>query len=103
MSKDYKIGDHYLQMTLGYFLHLDEGGDEDAYPENEQYADCIIRYITPEGGLVMQVLDSAGSGDGTFDTSSFTGEMIKEIYPDFDGDDDAWYFVPYFEGYPFYS
>ena len=102
MNKDYKVGDRYQQMTLGYFLHLEDGGDEDCYPESDRYSDCIIRYITKEGGLILEVLDSIGNGDGTFDTSLFTGGMIKEEYPDFDGRDDAWYCVPYFDGCPLY-
>ena len=90
-------------MTLGYFLHLDGGGNEDEYPESERYSDCIIRYITKEGGLILEVLDLESCVDGTFDTSLFSGGMIKEEYPDFVGDDNVWYFVPYFDGCPLYQ
>lgn len=30
----YKVGDKYEQMTLGYFLNLQEGGDDEYLGEN---------------------------------------------------------------------
>ena len=28
--------------------------------------------------------------------------VVQAKYPDFDGGDDVWYFVPYYEGTPLY-
>ena len=102
LSEPYKVGDTYCLMSLGYFLHLEAGGDEDDYPEDKQYCECTIKYMTPEGGFILEAPErSVGYYDGTFDTCRFSGKEIKAEYPDFDGDDDADYIVPYYDGCPF--
>ena len=100
---EYNVGDTYYQMTLSYFLHLEGGGDEYAFSEDEKFSKCTIKYITPEGGLILEAPnDSVGFYDGTFDTCQFSGKMIRSDYPDFDGDDNVQYIVPYYDGCPFY-
>ena len=104
MNEEYKIGDTYYQMTLSYFQHLEEGGDEDDFLEEEKYCKCIVRYVTPEGWLIMEENDSSLiSADGTFDASRFLGKEIKSVFPDFEGDDETEYIVPYYDGHPLYK
>lgn len=71
----YKVGDKYEQMTLGYFLNLQEGGDDEYL--GEEYIECTVKYVTQEGFLIMDT-----NGNDT-------------------GDDNKKYFIPYYEGSPF--
>lgn len=104
MNSGYKVGDTYRIITLSCFLHINNGGDIDDIPEEEQYLEGVIKYITPEGGLVIEMEQSVLSSDldGTLDTTLFSGKDIKEVYPDFDGEDNRKYCVPFYDGYPFF-
>lgn len=93
----YKVGDKYEQMTLGYFLNLQEGGDDEYL--GEEYIECTVKYVTQEGFLIMDT--NGNDTDDTFELSLFSGREIKKYYPDFTGDDDKKYFIPYYEGSPF--
>ena len=39
----YKVGDKYEQMTLGYFLNLQEGGDDEYL--GEEYIECTVKRL----------------------------------------------------------
>lgn len=104
MNEEYKIGDTYYQMTLSYFQHLEDGGYEDDFPEEEKYCKCIVRHVTPEGWLVLQEDNSwRAFDDGSFDACRFLGKEIKSVFPDFEGDDETEYVVPYYDGHPLYE
>lgn len=102
MDKKIQVGDPYRLTSLSYFLHLEDGGSEDSFPEEEKYYECTVKYITPEGGLILGLNAPGKVHDDTFDTCLFSGKEIKAEYPDFDGPVDAEYIVPHYDGCPFY-
>ena len=100
-THDYKIGDEYKLYTINYAEHIDRYGEETEFYGREYYV-CTVKHITITGGLILELNEDIDYGDGSFDTSIFTGKEIKEIIPDFNGDDDIGYCVLYEENSPFY-
>ena len=97
---DYIVGDKYNQPTFEYYEWSCENDNDELF-NGKMYYDTTIKYITNTGGLILEVNENVV--DETFDTSMYSGKMIKEYYPDFTGDDDKEYCVHYEPDSPFYN
>ena len=97
-----EVGEPFKMTTFDYFMYVDSnGGNPEGY-QGKEYYESIVRYITPTGGAIIELLDEDAFTDMGIETSLFSGADIKEVYPDFEGDDKTMYSVPYEEGSPFY-
>ena len=86
----YKVGDRYELMTFDYFQYLEDGNSEDEYLD-EKYYDCTIMYIT-RWRLILGSDDCDLKYDDGCGHLLCSGKDIKEIFPDFKGDDNKQYF-----------
>lgn len=95
----YNIGDEYQQMRLNYHYFLENGGKEENYPYPKYY-NCTIKYITDVGSFILEINETID--DDSFEMCMFSGEDIKKIFSDFEGDDDKEYCVMYYDNSPFF-
>lgn len=100
-NNKFKIGDDFDLMTLDYSEWFNENIYTNDEYQGKKYHKSTIKYVTPTNGLILEIKD-----DLLFcfdlDTSLFKGSEIKEVYNDFEGDDDTMYCVLYEENSPFY-
>lgn len=96
-----EVGGEFRMTTFDFFVWVDNGGDPEEF-KGKKFYESRVKYITPTGGAIIELLDEDAFTDMGIETSLFSGADIKEVYPDFEGDDKTMYSVPYEEGSPFY-
>jgi hypothetical protein len=100
IKKTYSVGDEYIMTSRGFFEYILNGGCKDNYPFVKEYK-CTVVYIIENGGVILKVNDPIT--DDTFDSSLLFGNLVKTYFPDFDGDDNETYCIPYYDGCPLYD